>query len=152
MTGWRLGYGIMPAALAERVDLLLTHSVGCTADFTQAAGVAALQGDQATVATMRESFRVRRDRIVAALNTLPGVRCATPQGAFYVFPDVSSYGLPAKQLAEYLLNEAGVALLAGSDFGPGGEGHLRISYATAWEQIAEAIERMRTALARLRRP
>lgn len=149
MTGWRLGYGLMPRALAQRVELLLTHSVGCTADFTQAAGLAALTGDQSPVRAMCESFHERRDRTVAALNSLPGVACATPEGAFYVFPDISSYGWPARKLAEYLLNEAGVALLAGSDFGPGGEGHLRISYATAWEQIAEAVERIRGALARL---
>lgn len=150
MTGWRLGFGIMPRPLAERVELLLTHSVGCTADFTQAAGVAALQGDQTTVAAMRDSFRERRDRTVAALNTLPGVHCALPQGAFYVFPDVSSLGWKSKRLAAHLLDEAGVALLPGSDFGPAGEGYLRISYATAWEQIAEAVDRMRpvfTALA-----
>ena len=104
MTGWRLGYGIMPAALAERVELLLTHSVGCTADFTQVAAIAALRGDQGTVRTMCESFRKRRDLTVAALNTLPGVRCALPQGAFYVFPDISSFGWSSKKLADYLLN------------------------------------------------
>ncbi|MBC7241674.1 MAG: pyridoxal phosphate-dependent aminotransferase [Anaerolineae bacterium] len=149
MTGWRLGFGIMPPALAERVGLLATHTIGCTADFTQAAGVAALRGDFSTVEVMRESFRQRRDLTVAALNTLPGVRCAMPKGAFYVFPDVRSYGRSSRELADYLLEEAGVALLAGSDFGPGGEGFLRISYATAWEQIREGIERMRQALARL---
>jgi len=149
MTGWRLGFGIMPPALAERVGLLATHTIGCTADFTQAAGVAALRGDFSTVEAMRESFRQRRDLTVAALNTLPGVRCAMPKGAFYVFPDVRSYGRSSRELADYLLEEAGVALLAGSDFGPGGEGFLRISYATAWEQIREGIERMRQALARL---
>lgn len=149
MTGWRLGFGIMPPALAERVGLLATHTIGCTADFTQAAGVAALRGDFSTVEAMRESFRQRRDLTVAALNTLPGVRCAMPKGAFYVFPDVRSYGRSSRELADYLLEEAGVALLAGSDFGPGGEGFLRISYATAWEQIRKGIERMRQALARL---
>jgi aspartate/methionine/tyrosine aminotransferase len=149
MTGWRLGYGIMPPKLAERVELLLTHSVGCTADFTQVAAIQALRGDQTAVAAMRESFCSRRERTVAALNTLPGVQCAMPQGAFYVFPDVRSFGLTSKALADYLLNEAGVALLAGSDFGQGGEGYLRISYATAWTQIEAAVERMRPALARL---
>jgi len=149
MTGWRLGYGIMPKKLAERVELLLTHSVGCTADFSQVAAIAALHGDQDTVRAMCDSFHERRDRIVPLLNSLPGVRCALPQGAFYVFPDVSSYGLSSKQLADYLLDQAGVALLAGSDFGRGGEGYLRISYATAWEQIVEGVERIRQALARL---
>ena len=149
MTGWRLGYGIMPATLAERVGLLINHSVGCTADFTQVAGVAALRGDQSTVAVMRESFRERRDRTVAALNSIPGVQCAMPHGAFYVFPDVSSFGRTSKEIADYLLDVADVALLAGSDFGAGGEGYLRISYATAWEQIEHAIERIGTALAKL---
>jgi aspartate/methionine/tyrosine aminotransferase len=149
MTGWRLGYGIMPPALAERVELLLTHSVGSTADFTQAAGVAALCQDQDSVVAMREAFRARRDRTVALLNTLPGVRCALPQGAFYVFPDVRSYGKTSKWLADYLLDRAGVALLAGSDFGRGGEGYLRISYATSMDQIETAVERLRRALAEL---
>ena len=111
--------------------------------------MAALRGDQSAVAAMRESFRERRDRTVAALNSIPGVQCAMPRGAFYVFPDVSSFGRTSKEIANYLLDEAGVALLAGSDFGVGGEGYLRISYATAWEQIEQAIERMRIALAKL---
>ncbi|MGQ9666288.1 MAG: pyridoxal phosphate-dependent aminotransferase [Anaerolineae bacterium] len=149
MTGWRLGYGIMPPALAERVELLVTHAIGCTADFTQAAGAAALRGGMSTVLAMREEFRRRRDLTVAALNTLPGVRCAMPKGAFYVFPDIRSYGRSSRAMADYLLDEAGVARLAGSEGGPGGEGFLRSSYATAWEQIQEGIERMRQALARL---
>lgn len=127
----------------------MTHAVGCTADFTQAAGVAALRGDQEAVVRMRASFQERRDRIVEALNAIPGVRCAMPRGAFYVFPDVSSFGRSSREIADYLLDQAGVALLPGSDFGPAGEGYLRISYATAWEQIARAVDRMRAALARL---
>jgi len=149
MTGWRLGYGIMPVALAERMDLFLTHSVGCTADFTQAAGLAALLGDQSTVDTMRASFRERRDLTVAALNSIPGVKCAVPLGAFYLFPDVSSFRLKSLKIADYLLSEAGVALLAGSDFGNSGEGYLRISYATSLEHLEEAIKRIRTALVML---
>ncbi len=149
MTGWRLGYGIMPAVLAERMELLLTHSVGCTAEFTQAAGISALLGDQSAVAAMRDSFRKRRDLTAAALNSIPGVKCALPPGAFYLFPDVSSFRLKSRKIADYLLSEAGVALLAGSDFGKSGEGFLRISYATSLEHLQEAIERMRAALARL---
>jgi aspartate aminotransferase len=148
MTGWRLGYAIMPAALADRVALLATHASGCTADFTQVAGVAALRGDQATVTAMRESFQARRDLTVAALNTIPGVTCAMPRGAFYAFPDIRSFGRTSTEMADYLLEEAGVALLAGSDFGAAGEGFLRISYATAPELIEQAMERMRAALAR----
>jgi len=150
MTGWRLGFGLMPRPLAERVELLVTHSVGCTADFTQVAGLAALQGDGDAAAQMRQAFADRCHRTVAALNSIPGVHCATPRGAFYVFPNVSSFGRSSREIADYLLQEAGVALLAGSDFGPGGEGHLRISCATAWEQIETAIDRMATALSAIR--
>jgi aspartate/methionine/tyrosine aminotransferase len=149
MTGWRLGFGIMPASLAERVELLLTHSVGCTADFTQAAGMAALMGDQSSVQRMRTEFKSRRDRLVAKLNAIPGVSCAVPEGAFYVFPDVSRFGMTSKALADMLLDEAGVALLPGSDFGKGGEGHLRISYATSWERLEEGVDRIAALLARL---
>lgn len=149
MTGWRLGYGIMPPALAERQELLLTHAVGCTADFTQAAGVAALTGGRAEVDAMRAAFRERRDRTVAALNRIPGVHCRVPEGAFYVFPDVSSFGRPARELAGLPLEQAHVALLPGTDFGPGGEGHLRLSTANDWPRIEEGVRRMGALLATL---
>ncbi len=149
MTGWRLGFGIMPAKLAERVELLLTHSVGCTADFTQAAGLAALSGDQTSVERMRTEFKGRRDRLVTRLNAIPGITCDLPEGAFYVFPNITGTGMSSKALADLLLDEAGVALLAGSDFGKGGEGHLRISYATSWEKLDEGVNRIAALLARL---
>jgi aspartate aminotransferase len=146
MTGWRLGYAIMPEALAERVSLLLTHSVGCTATFTQWAGVQALHGDQSQAEAMRIDYQNRRDRMVAWLNAIPGVRCQTPQGAFYAFPNLSAFGIPVKELAARLLDEAGVAVLAGTDFGPGGEGHLRLCYATSIGQIETGLERMEAFL------
>jgi aspartate aminotransferase len=146
MTGWRLGYAIMPEALAERVALLLTHSVGCTATFTQWAGVQALLSDQSQVEAMRIDYQYRRDRIVARLNAIPGVRCQTPQGAFYAFPNLSAFGIPVKELAARLLDEAGVAVLAGTDFGSGGEGHLRLCYATSMEQIDAGLERLEAFL------
>jgi aspartate aminotransferase len=146
MTGWRLGYGIMPQALAEKVSLLLNHSVGCTATFTQYAGLEAVLGPQDQVEIVRAAFQRRRDIIVEGLNALPGFRCHMPRGAFYVFPNVAALGRDVKELARYLLDEAGVALLPGTDFGANGAGHLRLSYASSIENIKEALNRMRDAL------
>jgi aspartate/methionine/tyrosine aminotransferase len=151
MTGWRLGYGIMPAALADKMDLLLTHSVGCTATFTQFAGLEAILGPQDRVEVVVAAFRQRRDLIVEGLQSIPGVRCPVPQGAFYVFPNVTSFGSSSAELADYLLQEAGVAVLPGTAFGRYGEGYLRFSYANSAEKIATALERVAGALARLDR-
>ena len=142
MTGWRLGFMVMPEPLAERVELLLTHSIGCTATFTQIAGVAALTGPQDRVAENVAEYQRRRDFIVAGLNAIPGVGCQVPQGAFYVFPNVKSFGLTSKEIAARLIDEAGVALLAGTDFGSGGEGYLRICYATSMDVIRESLKKM----------
>ena len=142
MTGWRLGYGVMPPALAEKVALLVVNSNSCTASFTQKAGMAALQGDQGSVQTMLEEFRKRRQITVEGLNRIPGFRCRMPHGAFYVFPNITETGLHSKRLADLLLDEAGVATLAGSDFGPQGEGYLRLSYANSIENIQKALERI----------
>ncbi len=150
MTGWRLGFGIMPADLAARMDLLLTHSVGCTATFTQLAGLEALLGPQDEVDRVVAEFRRRRDLIVAGLNAIPGVHCPVPRGAFYAFPNVSSFGRPSAELAEILLAEAGVALLPGTAFGCNGEGYLRLAYANSVENIQQALERLAAALAPLR--
>ncbi len=151
MTGWRLGYAVMPAGLAERVALLLTHSVGCTASFTQYAGIEALIGPQDEVERARHEFARRRDAIVAGLRKIPGVRCQRPEGAFYVFPNVKAFGKTSAELAEYLLEEAGVALLPGTVFGRLGEGYLRLSYANSLENIERALERIAVALGRLTR-
>ena len=142
MTGWRLGYGVMPPALAEKVALLVVNSNSCTASFTQKAGLAALQGDQGSVQTMLEEFRKRRQITVEGLNRIPGFRCRMPHGAFYAFPNITETGLHSKRLADLLLDEAGVATLAGSDFGPQGEGYLRLSYANSIENIQKALERI----------
>jgi aspartate aminotransferase len=150
MTGWRLGYGIMPAPLAGRVELLLTHSVGCTASFTQVAGLEALQGPQEGVARVVAEYRRRREVMVSGLNAIPGVRCRTPQGAFYAFPNISAFGKPSDWLAEYLLEQAGVALLPGTSFGQNGEGYLRLSFANSTENIKLALSRMAEALGKLR--
>jgi aspartate/methionine/tyrosine aminotransferase len=149
MTGWRIGYGVMPPALAEHVARLMVNSYSCTASFTQLAGIAALQGDQTPVDLMVAEFRRRRDLVVEGLNALPGVSCRSPRGAFYVFPNIRALRRPAGQVAEVLLNEAGVAVLGGSAFGEYGEGYLRLSYANSQANIGKALERMRPVLARL---
>ncbi len=149
MTGWRLGFGLMPASLADKMDLLLTHSVGCTATFTQFAGLEAVLGPQDEVDRVVAEFCRRRDLIVAGLNAIPGVRCPVPRGAFYAFPNVSAFGRPATELADYLLAEAGVALLPGTAFGRNGEGYLRLTYANSVANIQKALERLAAALAPL---
>jgi aspartate aminotransferase len=149
MTGWRLGFGIVPATLAHKLDLLLTHSVGCTATFTQWAGLEAVLGPQAPVDAVVSEFQRRRDVMVAGLNAIPGVRCPMPQGAFYAFPNVQAFGRPSAELADYLLEQASVALLPGTAFGRYGEGYLRLSYATSVDTITRALERMADALAML---
>ncbi len=146
MTGWRLGFGIMPVSLAERVQLLLTHSVGCTAHFTQYAGVEALTGPQDRVLEVVNEYQHRRDIIVEGLNMLPGVSCQNPQGAFYAFPSIKEHGKTSKEMANFFLEEAGVALLPGSAFGAYGEGYLRVSYATSVENIQKALARMEAVL------
>ncbi len=142
MSGWRLGYGIMPEPLARRVELLLTHAYGCTAEFTQWAAVEALRGSQDWVAAMVAEYRRRRDRVVARLNAIPGISCREPQGAFYVFPNVTRLGLPVDELADRILRQAGVALLPGTAFGENGEGYLRLSYATSMENLEQGLERI----------
>jgi aspartate aminotransferase len=149
MTGWRLGYGVMPASLAEHITRLMVNSASCTASFVQLAGVAALQGDQTPVARMVAEFKRRRDLLVDGLNTLPGVHCARPRGAFYVFPNIAGTGRSSAEVAERLLNEAGVAALSGAAFGEYGEGYLRFSYANSEANLREAIERMRPTFASL---
>ena len=149
MTGWRLGFGVMPAPLVKKTALLLNHSVGCTANFTQFAGLEAILGPQDEAEAVRQAFRRRRDLIVEGLNAIPGVRCHLPQGAFYAFPNVEALGRPSDELADYLLEEAGVALLPGTAFGPAGEGYLRLSYANSAENIQTALEWMAQALAAL---
>ena len=143
MTGWRLGYGVMPEWLAVAVERLMVNSNSCTASFTQRAGLAALQGPQDAVDVMVREFQKRRDFIVNGLNGIPGFNCTVPDGAFYVFPNVSGTGMPTRELADLLLNEAGVACLSGTAFGSYGEGYLRFSYANSLENISEALGRIR---------
>jgi aspartate/methionine/tyrosine aminotransferase len=144
MTGWRLGYGVMPKWLAAAVSQLMVNSNSCTASFTQRAGLAALQGPQDCVTAMVAEFRRRRDVIWKGLNEIPGFRCALPAGAFYAFPNVTGTGMSSKALADLLLNEAGVACLDGAAFGQYGDGYLRFSYANSLANIEQALERIRT--------
>jgi aspartate/methionine/tyrosine aminotransferase len=149
MTGWRLGYGVMPPHLAEMVTKLQINSTSCTASFSQIAGMEALKGPQDDVRKMVEEFRRRRDAIVEGLNQIPGFRCHKPLGAFYVFPNVEGTGKDARWLADYLMNEAGVACLSGTAFGRFGEGFLRFSYANSLENIKLALELIRAAIGKL---
>jgi aspartate/methionine/tyrosine aminotransferase len=148
MTGWRLGYGVMPAWLASAVELLMVNSNSCTASFTQRAGLAALTGPQEPVTAMVEEFGRRREAMVAGLNRIPGFRCAWPQGAFYAFPSVTGTGRSSRELADLLLEDAGVACLSGTAFGSYGEGYLRFSYANSLENIGEALARIHALMAR----
>ncbi len=144
MTGWRLGYGIMPRPLAEQVTRLQINCTSCAATFSQRAALAALRGPRCEVEEMVRTFRRRRDVIVQGLNAIPGFRCAEPKGAFYAFPHV---GRDGDALARRLLEEAGVACVAGSSFGPAGKEHVRFSYAASEETIREALRRIRALLA-----
>lgn len=142
MTGWRMGYAALPQWLVAPVCLLQVNSASHTSSFSQRAGIAALQGPQGAVDTMVAEFKRRRDLIVDGLNSIPGFSCKKPAGAFYVFPNIKETGIPCKPLADRILDEAGVACLEGTSFGEFGEGYLRFSYATAYDQIELAIERI----------
>ena len=142
MTGWRMGYGVMRADLAAHFTRLMANSNSCTASFTQMAGIEALRGDQSSVEHMRKEFQQRRDVFVAGLNRIKGFSCRLPKGAFYVFPNITQTGRNSKDLAEALLNEAGVACLSGAAFGEFGEGYLRFSTANSLENLNKALERI----------
>jgi aspartate aminotransferase len=151
MTGWRLGYGIMRPELQGHFSRLVTNSVSCTAPFVQRAGLEALAGAEDAAKAMVSEFRRRRDFLVSGLNQIPGIHCLLPSGAFYVFPCIKAFGMTSSQIADYLLNDAGVAVLAGTAFGSYGEGYIRLSYANSIENLAKALERIREATARLSR-
>ncbi|HEY9619060.1 MAG TPA: pyridoxal phosphate-dependent aminotransferase [Crinalium sp.] len=150
MTGWRLGYGVVPQPLVERMVRLMINSNSCTCSFTQIAGIEALKGPQDSVLQMVAEFKRRRDAIVSGLNAIAGISCLNPAGAFYVFPNVSQLPLSANALADYLLEEAGVALLSGTSFGQYGDGYVRLSYANSLENIHEALTRIQAAVDKLR--
>ncbi|HEX3467104.1 MAG TPA: pyridoxal phosphate-dependent aminotransferase [Candidatus Elarobacter sp.] len=148
MTGWRLGYCIAPEEVAKTVTLFNNNTFSCVATFVQRAGIAALTGDDAPVEKMNAIFRERRDAIVAGLNAIPNVSCTLPEGAFYAFPNVSKIASDDKHLARWLLENAGVACLGGSSFGPAGKGYLRFSYAASLDDIGWALDQLRESLPR----
>jgi len=149
MTGWRLGFGVMRADLAAQVGKLMVNSNSCTASFTQRAGMEALTGDQSAVEEMLVEFDKRRKIIVELANSVPGMNCHLPVGAFYIMPSIKQTGRKAKELQDMLLHEAGVASLAGTAFGAEGEGYLRFSYANSVENIERAFDRIRDCFSKL---
>jgi aspartate/methionine/tyrosine aminotransferase len=144
MTGWRMGYGVMPTWLVEAVNKLMVNSNSCTASFTQRAGIAAITGPQVCVTEMVAEFRRRRDAICSGLNEVPGFRCPVPGGAFYAFANVTGTGMDSKELADHLLYEAGVSCLNGGCFGQYGEGYIRFSYANSLANLEEAVRRIKS--------
>ncbi|MDI3389997.1 pyridoxal phosphate-dependent aminotransferase [Streptomyces sp. B-S-A8] len=147
MTGWRLGYAAGPTDLMAQLLKVAQHTVGCAGSFVQRAGVAALTGPQEPVQEMARAYAARRDLVVSGLNSLPGVACSPPDGAFYAFADIRATDFPdAATFTQWLLRETGVALMPGTAFGPGGEGYVRLSFATSPRVLREAVERMGRAL------
>lgn len=143
MTGWRIGYCVANVDIIKKFEMIMVNSVSCTCSFTQMAAVEALKGPQDSVVEMKNKFKERRDWLVNALNEIDGIKCCMPRGAFYAFPDISSFGLSSKEFADRLLEEEGIALAWGTSFGEYGEGHIRISYATSLENLKEAVERLK---------
>lgn len=149
MTGWRLGYAAMQKDLAQKVTQLIINSVSCSCAFSQMAGVEALKGPQDEPKKMVEEFRRRREVIVSGLNKIKGITCKKPRGAFYVFPNVKSFGMECKKISDFILNKAGVAVLSGTAFGSYGEGYMRLSFANSVENIKKALQRISGALEEL---
>ncbi len=150
MTGWRLGTLVMPPIVAERMMMLLQTTSSCVAPFLQRAGIEAIKGDQHVVNAMMAEYRERRDMLIAGLNNIPGISCHTPGGAFYAFPNISSFGMSSEDFANHMLENAGIAILPGSCFGQQGEGFVRIVYASSREKIQEALSRLENACMKLR--
>ena len=142
MTGWRIGYGVFPDDLVEPISRLVTNSVSCTASFTQRAAIEATDGPQEDSNRMVEEFKKRRSIVVEGLNNIKGIKCAIPSGAFYAFPNVEGTGMSSSDFANKVLEEAGVAVLAGESFGKYGTGHIRISFANSTENLVAAIDRI----------
>jgi aspartate aminotransferase len=149
MCGWRLGYGVMPRELAQRMETLMINTSSCAAAFTQLAAVEALRAPESEVAVgkMVAEFRARRDQLVSGLNSVPGIRCHLPAASFYAFPNVEGTGIPSRELASRLLEEAGVAVLAGEAFGEAGRGYIRLAYTVGRPALEKAVERIREFVA-----
>lgn len=149
MTGWRLGVAVGPEDVIEKMGLLLQTTSSCVSPFIQRAGIEAIRGDQTEVVKMMDEYKKRRDILVDGLNTIPGIRCLKPGGAFYVFPNITGTGLTSEQFADLMLEKAGVALLPGTNFGEAGKGFVRLCYAVSRERIDEGIERIRKAVSQI---
>ncbi|MDO8467196.1 MAG: pyridoxal phosphate-dependent aminotransferase [bacterium] len=148
MTGWRLGYSIAPKPIAEKLGLMIQTVISNVPPFIQLAGVEALSGDQSSIKVMMDEYRKRKDVMIKGFNELPGVSCIDPDGAFYAFPNIQKTGMTSKEFAEFILEKANVALLPGTDFGPHGEGYLRVTFATSLSNIEEGLRRMKEALSK----
>ena len=148
MTGWRLGYGVLPEQLVEPVSRLMTNSVSCTASFSQIAAIKALDGPQEPVHKMVAEFKKRREIVVSGLNSIPGIHCPVPKGAFYAFPNIRGTGMTSRDFANEVLEKAGVALLSGTAFGAHGDGYIRISFANSIPNLEEAMRRIKEYLAK----
>ena len=148
MTGWRMGYAILPPGLVETFDLYNVNIASCACTFSQHAAIEALRGPQDSVSNMVSEFRARRDYLVEALNAVDGISCTIPRGAFYAFANISETGMSSAEAASKLLDEAGVAVLSGASFGPCGEGYIRLSYATSMARLETAVERIAAFLAK----
>lgn len=146
MTGWRVGYGVFPNALVEPISRLMTNSVSCTAAFSQIAAAAALNSNQEDTQAMVKEFKSRRDIMVSGLNSLPGITCNNPKGAFYAFPNITNTGMSSSDFEKRMLNDAGVSLLSGTAFGEMGEGYIRVTFANSRENLNEALKRMKEFL------
>lgn len=149
MTGWRLGVAVGPEDVIEKMGLLLQTTSSCVSPFIQKAGIEAIRGDQAEVVKMMDEYKKRRDILVDGLNSIPGIRCLKPGGAFYVFPNITGTGLTSEQFADLMLEKAGVALLPGTNFGEAGKGFVRLCYAVSRERIGEGVERVRKAVSQI---
>jgi aspartate/methionine/tyrosine aminotransferase len=145
MTGWRLGYAVAPRALAQKLDQLMINTSSCAAAFTQMAAIEALSSPESehAVARMVKVFEHRRDLVVDGINSIPGMRCAKPQGAFYAFPNIEGTGFGERELADRLLTEAGVAVLPGTAFGEAGKGFVRIAYTQSEDELKLGLDRIR---------
>jgi len=151
MTGWRLGYAVLPKEWTKFLSLLVTNSNSCTCTFTQIAGVEALLNGEESVRAMTQEFRQRREFMEKRMTQMEGIKIVKPQGAFYFFPNITYFGMTSKELADYLLKEGGVAVLPGTSFGHYGEGYLRISFANSLEKLNRAMDKMEEALSKLKR-
>ena len=149
MTGWRLGVAVGPEDVIEKLGLLLQTTSSCVSPFIQKAGIEAIIGDQSEVVKMMDEYIKRRDILVDGLNSIHGIRCLKPGGAFYVFPNITGTGLTSEQFADLMLEKAGVALLPGTNFGEAGKGFVRLCYAVSLERIQEGIERIRKAVSQI---